>query len=158
MLATITRQEYEVEFQVKVPIPVLEDYDISPITGFVPHDQPQSRLIQAYYKPWEITMDQLSHLIDTRQFRAKVDQWPILDVDQLITLRKLQRAYVLLSLVAHSYIWGSGLHIAQYIPEPLAVPWVAISDILDTSPVLIYANNNLWNWKLKDSQGPYEIE
>ncbi|KAF9098356.1 hypothetical protein BGX29_007665 [Mortierella sp. GBA35] len=105
MLATITRQEYEVEFQVKVPIPVLEDYDISPITGFVPHDQPQSRLIQA-----------------------------------------------------HSYIWGSGLHIAQYIPEPLAVPWVAISDILDISPVLTYANNNLWNWKLKDSQGPYEIE
>lgn len=96
-----------------LPVPVLEDYDISPITGFVPHDQPLPRLPQSYFQPWEETMDQLNHLIDSRQLRSKVDQWPILDVTQLSTLRERQRAYVLLSFVAHSYIWGSGLDISQ---------------------------------------------
>ncbi|KAF8947842.1 hypothetical protein BGZ47_007651 [Haplosporangium gracile] len=139
-------------------VPVLEDYDISPITGFVPHDQPLPRLPQAYFQPWEETMDQLNHLIDSRQLRSKVDQWPVLDVTQLTTFRERQRAYVILSFVAHSYIWGSGLDISQHIPEPLAVPWVAVSDILDIAPVLTYASNDLWNWKLKDPKGPFELE
>ncbi|KAH7058422.1 Indoleamine 2,3-dioxygenase [Linnemannia elongata] len=141
-----------------LPVPVLEDYDISPVTGFVPHDQPLPRLPQAYFQPWEETMDQLNHLIDSRQLRAKVDQWPVLDVTQLTSLRERQRAYVVLSFVAHSYIWGSGLDVSQHIPEPLAVPWVAVSDILDIAPVLTYASNDLWNWKLKDPKGPFELE
>ncbi|KAG0293488.1 hypothetical protein BGZ96_002774 [Linnemannia gamsii] len=129
-----------------LPVPVLEDYDISPVTGFAPHDQPLPRLPQSYFQPWEETMDQLNHFIDSRQLRSKVDQWPILDVTQLTTLRERQRAYVLLCIVAHT------------IPEPLAVPWVAVSDILDIAPVLTYASNNLWNWKLKDSKGPFELD
>ncbi|KAK3844856.1 MAG: Indoleamine 2,3-dioxygenase [Linnemannia gamsii] len=139
-------------------IPVLEDYDISPLTGFVPHDQPLQRLPQSYYQPWEETIDQLNHLIDNRQLRAKVNQWPVLEIGQLTTLRQRQRAYVLLGFVAHSYIWGSGLDIAQSIPEPLAIPWVAVSDLLEIAPVLTYASNDLWNWKLKDPQGPFELE
>ncbi|KAG0301331.1 hypothetical protein BGZ97_002827, partial [Linnemannia gamsii] len=90
-----------------LPVPVLEDYDISPVTGFAPDGQPLPRLPQSYFQPWEETMDQLNHLIDSRQLRSKVDQWPVLDVTQLTTLRERQRAYVVLSIVAHSYIWGS---------------------------------------------------
>ncbi|KAF9907823.1 hypothetical protein EC991_010515 [Linnemannia zychae] len=166
MIATTTvKNEFNLQAQVApsdtptvLPVPVLEDYDISPITGFVPHDQPLSRLPQAYYQPWEETIDQLNHLINTRQLRSKVDQWPVLDISQLTTLRQRQRAYVLLCFVAHSYIWGSGLDISQSIPEPLAIPWVAISDVLEIAPVLTYASNDLWNWKLKDPQGPFELE
>lgn len=44
------------------------------------------------------------------------------------------------------------------IPEPLAVPWQAISDVLDIPPVLTYASNDLWNWKLIDNNGPYTLE
>ncbi|KAF9916351.1 hypothetical protein BX616_003983 [Lobosporangium transversale] len=83
---------------------------------------------------------------------------PLLEVTRLETKREQQRAYTLLCILAHSYVWGSGLDIAQSIPEPLAVPWQAISDILDIPPVLTYASNDLWNWKLKDPQGPYDIE
>ncbi|KAF9107528.1 hypothetical protein BGX29_006052 [Mortierella sp. GBA35] len=158
MIAITSRQEHEAKLQTEVPVPVLEDYDVSPLTGFVPHDQPLPRLTEAYYQPWEETIDQLNHLIDSRQLRVKVDQWPVLDVDQLTTLRERQRAYTALCLIAHSYIWGYGLDIAQSIPEPLAIPWVGVSDILEIRPVLTYASSNLWNWKLKDPQGPYEIE
>lgn len=38
------------------------------------------------------------------------------------------------------------------------MPWVAVSDILDIAPVLTYASNDLWNWKLKDPKGPFELE
>ncbi|KAF9928488.1 hypothetical protein FBU30_002337 [Linnemannia zychae] len=141
-----------------LPVPVLEDYDVSPITGFAPADQPLPRLPQTYFQPWEETMDQYNHLIDSRQLRSKVDQWPVLDVAQLTTLRERQRAYTLLCFVAHGYIWGYGLDVAQSIPEPLAIPWVAISDILEIAPVLTYASNDLWNWKLKDPNGPFELE
>lgn len=57
-----------------IPLPVLEDYDVSPITGFVPFPQPHGRLIQAYYQPWEEIMDRLNELIETRQLRARVDE------------------------------------------------------------------------------------
>ncbi|KAF8931334.1 hypothetical protein BGZ58_007680 [Dissophora ornata] len=83
---------------------------------------------------------------------------PLLDVDLLETRQEQQRAYTLLGIMAHSYVWGHGLDIAQSIPESLAVPWQAVSDKVDIPPVLTYAANNLWNWKLKDPQGPYTIE
>ncbi|KAI1318337.1 hypothetical protein EDD11_006850 [Mortierella claussenii] len=139
-------------------LPLLQDYDVSPITGFVPYPQPLARLMQPYYEPWEEILDQLNPLLDSRQLRARVDQLPLLEVDRLETSREQQRAYMLLSIMAHSYVWGSGLDIAQSIPEPLAVPWQAISDKLNIPPVLTYAANDLWNWKLKDPQGPYTLE
>ncbi|KAF9346528.1 hypothetical protein BGX26_001954 [Mortierella sp. AD094] len=141
-----------------IPLPTLEEYDVSPVTGFVPYPQPLVRLTQPYYQPWEEIMDQLNRLIDSRQLRSRVDQMPVLEVDLLETRREQQRAYTLLSIIAHSYVWGSGLDIAQSIPESVAVPWHAVSDIIDIPPVLTYASNDLWNWKLKDPKGPHTIE
>ncbi|KAF9185172.1 hypothetical protein BGZ51_006595 [Haplosporangium sp. Z 767] len=142
----------------QLPLPILENYEVSSRNGFVPFPQPLPRLTQAYYQPWEEIMDQLNSLIDSRLLRSRVDQMPLLDVSQLKTGPEQKRAYSLLSIMAHSYVWGSGLDIAQSIPEPLAVPWQAIADVVDTPPVLTYASNNLWNWKLKDPNGSYDPE
>ncbi|KAF9332438.1 hypothetical protein BG006_004698 [Podila minutissima] len=130
-----------------VPLPVLEDYDVSPKTGFVPTHGPLARLPQDYFEPWEQILDQLNPLLDSKQLRGHVDKLPLLDVSRLESRRERQRAYSLLSILAHSYVWGQGLDVAQSIPEPLAVPWQTISDILDIPPVLTYASSNLWNWK-----------
>ncbi|KAG0213946.1 hypothetical protein BGX28_003124 [Mortierella sp. GBA30] len=141
------------------PLPILEDYDISPRTGFVPSPHPLIRLPQAYFQPWEDIMDQLNSLMDSRQLRSRVDQLPLLDVNRLETKLEQKRAYSLLSVMAHSYVWGADrLDIAQSIPEALAVPWQALSDLIDIPPVLTYASNNLWNWKLKNPNGSYDIE
>ncbi|KAF9434312.1 hypothetical protein BGZ76_008217 [Entomortierella beljakovae] len=141
-----------------IPLPLLEDYDVSPITGFVPYPQPLTRLTKMYYQPWEEIIDQLNFLIDSRQLRSHVDQLPVLEVSQLEGKREQQRAYSVLSILAHSYVWGNGLDIAQSIPETVSVPWQAISDIIDIPPVLTYASNDLWNWKLRDPNGSYDIE
>ncbi|KAG0260200.1 hypothetical protein BG011_002077 [Mortierella polycephala] len=142
----------------QLPLPVLENYDVSSRNGFVPFPQPLPRLTQAYYQPWEEIMDQLNSLMDSRQLRSRVDQLPLLNIGQLKTGPEQKRAYTLLCIMAHSYVWGSGLDIAQSIPEPLAVPWQAIADVIDIPPVLSYAGNNLWNWKLKDLNGSYDPE
>ncbi|KAG0363701.1 hypothetical protein BG005_008069 [Podila minutissima] len=103
-----------------VPLPVLEDYDVSPKTGFVPTHGPLARLPQNYFEPWEQILDQLNPLLDSKQLRGHVD---------------------------------------KSIPEPLAVPWQTISDILDIPPVLTYASSDLWNWKVKDRKGgSYDID
>jgi len=57
-----------------IALPVLTDYDVSPLTGFVPYPQPLARLTRPYYQPWEEIMDQLNHLINSRQLRSRVDQ------------------------------------------------------------------------------------
>ncbi|KAF9112101.1 hypothetical protein BGX27_003983 [Mortierella sp. AM989] len=150
--------QHQLDTRDTIPLPTLEEYDVSPVTGFVPYPQPLVRLTLPYYQPWEEIMDQLNHLIDSRLLRSRVNQMPLLEVDRLETRREKQRAYTLLSILAHSYVWGSGLDIAQSIPEPLAVPWQAISDAIDIPPVLTYASNDLWNWKLKDPNGPHTLD
>ncbi|KAF9574376.1 hypothetical protein EC968_006711 [Mortierella alpina] len=160
MLATSTIQTLPIveTQQPQRALPVLQDYDVSPHTGFVPYPQPLTRLPQAYYQPWEEIMDHLNSLIDSRQLRARIDNMPQLDISHLNTLLERQRAYTVLCFMAHSYVWGAGLDIAQSIPATLAVPWQAISDVLDIPPVLTYAANDLWNWKLKDPNGSYDVE
>ncbi|KAF9202580.1 hypothetical protein BGZ49_007272 [Haplosporangium sp. Z 27] len=114
MLATTKIQEHN-----ETPLPILEEYDVSPITGFVPYPQPLTRLTLPYYQPWEDIIDQLNHLINSNQLRSRID---------------------------------------QSIPESIAVPWHTISDVVDIPPVLTYASNDLWNWKLKDQNGPHTID
>ncbi|KAG9322862.1 hypothetical protein KVV02_001196 [Mortierella alpina] len=158
MLATSTTQTQLVETQPQRALPVLQDYDVSPHTGFVPYPQPLSRLPQVYYQPWEEIMDHLNSLLESRQLRARIDSMPQLLISHLDTYPQRQRAYTILCFMAHSYVWGAGLDIAQSIPASLAVPWQAISDLIDIPPVLTYASNDLWNWKLKDPNGPYDVE
>ncbi|KAF9271251.1 hypothetical protein BGZ68_003962, partial [Mortierella alpina] len=94
-------------------LPVLQDYDVSPRTGFVPHPQPLTRLPQAYYQPWEEIMDHLNSLMDSRQLRDRIDNMPLLVISHLETHREQQRAYTILCFMAHCYVWGAGLNIAQ---------------------------------------------
>lgn len=112
MLATCTTQTIETQ-QPQRALPILQDYDVSPQTGFVPHPQPLARLPQAYYKPWEEIMDHLNSLMALRQLRARIDNMPQLTISHLETYPERQRAYTILCFMAHSYVWGAGLDIAQ---------------------------------------------
>lgn len=88
------------------PLPVLQDYDISPDNGFLPPELPLTRLPDAYYKPWELVIESLPELISTKTVRAIVDRVPELSTNRLRTENEWRRAYVLLGFIAHGYIWG----------------------------------------------------
>lgn len=83
----------------------LDQFGISPRTGFLPEEQPLRRLNQ-YYKDWEDIVDEVPALLRNKTIRFKAERLPLLSVLRLQTEREWQRAYVLLSFITHSYIWG----------------------------------------------------
>lgn len=51
----------------------LEDYKISPVTGFVPLN-PLVRLPDVYFDPWEKIMDRFSDLISTDSLYKEIQE------------------------------------------------------------------------------------
>ncbi|KAF9977612.1 hypothetical protein BGZ73_005466 [Actinomortierella ambigua] len=141
------------------PLPVLEDYELSPRYGFIPDEVPLERLPQAYYQPWENIADRLIELIQSKKLRDEVHQLPLLDIDKLETVREKRRAYQMLGFIAHSYLWGDkDKPTPQSLPAALAMPWTQVAEQLGIPPILTYAATDVWNWTLKDKNGPFELE
>jgi len=84
----------------------LKDFGVSSKFGFLPDEYPLQRLPDHYYSEWEVIINQISNLVKTRAIRRKVDKLPVLSTIYLKTEREWQRAYVILSLLTHGYIWG----------------------------------------------------
>ena len=85
---------------------ILEDFGVSPQNGFLPDQLPLWRLPDSYYERWERIVGQLHSLLRTNQLRQEIDSLPILSLSRLTAENEWQRAYLLLSLMTHGYIWG----------------------------------------------------
>lgn len=57
-----------------IAIPRLEDYDISPRTGFLPEESPLQRLPDPYFEPWEAAIQDLESLLLTERLRERIDE------------------------------------------------------------------------------------
>ena len=88
------------------PIPNPADYDVSPLTGFLPEDLPLEILPDPYYRPWETVVGNLQALLLSRRLRLVIDQLPVLSTEHLETEGEWRRAYSLLAFMSHAYIWG----------------------------------------------------
>lgn len=128
------------------PIPRLEDYGISPKTGFIPEELPLERLEDSYYSPWEQIAQNMAALILTRKIRTMVDNMPLLSTNKLVTEPNWRRACSILSFLAHSYVWA-GDEPKDHIPSQLATPWVQVCDHFGLPPIMSYAAVCLWNFK-----------
>jgi indoleamine 2,3-dioxygenase len=111
------------------PIPKLEEYGLSPETGFMPEEHPLERLEDTYYAPWERIMDRFNGLLLAGRLREAVlkvlsdernvliSQLPTLSTLYLETPSEKRRAYVILSFLAHGYIWGGASPIDVCLPH-----------------------------------------
>lgn len=90
----------------------LPSYGISE-NGFLPAEQPLTRLPHAYYQLWEELIEELPQLLKAGQWRQRVDELPVLDTSHLESEREWQRAYSMLAVMAQAYIWQG--------PEPSEV-------------------------------------
>lgn len=94
------------------------DYDIDLKSGFVTAN-PCTRLTEAPYALWESAMDSMRPLLLAGKFRQRMDivrqllpiynlnvQMPVVSIDMLRNDRERRRAYVILSMLAHAYVWG----------------------------------------------------
>ena len=88
------------------PVPVLEDYGISPGYGFLPMELPLEALPDPYYAKWEAIAKNLQALVLSRRLRGVIKGLPVLSTSRLQHPAEWRRAYVLLAFMTHAYIWG----------------------------------------------------
>lgn len=126
-------------------IPILEDYGLSPQSGFLPPELPLARLPE-YFDAWEKLAVDLPALIMTRRLRGLVDQMPLLDAAKLDGEPQWRRACSILSFISHGYVW-SRPEPSKHLPKVLADPWKTVCDHFDLPPIASYAGLCLWNFR-----------
>ncbi|CAG8454207.1 9413_t:CDS:2 [Paraglomus occultum] len=137
-----------IEAYPQITIPRLEDYDIDPVTGFLPSIPPLRRLPDPYYEPWESLLDIFHDLMLAGRLRECIGKLEILKTDRLKTPAEFRRAFLVLSILAHGYIWGNFEPVVDRLPAGLAIPWVKVSAYLEVAPIVNHAAVVLWNWRL----------
>ncbi|KAI8586817.1 Indoleamine 2,3-dioxygenase [Geranomyces variabilis] len=126
----------------------LEDYDISPVTGFLSQEPPCFHLSAPCYGQWEMLVSEVTPLLLHKTFRARVHELPVLSSSALTTRLEHQRAFHILSLLAHAYVWGlEGDEVMQVLPMALSLPWLEVSAYLGMRPVSTHAAMAMWNWR-----------
>lgn len=138
---------------------LLQQYQVDPITGFLPPEEPLQRLPSARYHLWEDLTDDLPKLVGARfgSSREILKELPVISTDQLTTEPELRRAHLLLCLLAHAFVWGGDTP-ADYIPEGIARPLWEVSQRLGLPPILIHTSLVLYNWRRLDTQGQICME
>ncbi|KIV81278.1 hypothetical protein PV11_03475 [Exophiala sideris] len=72
-----------------------------------------------------------------------------------------QRAFSLLGFLTQAYVWSSNPP-AEYLPPPIARPFLAVADRLGLPPIATYSGLVLWNFSFKlsgsDSTNPEHLQ
>ncbi|KAK4501778.1 hypothetical protein PRZ48_007587 [Zasmidium cellare] len=123
----------------------LPSYGISE-NGFLPAEQPLTRLPHAYYQSWEELIEELPQLLEAGQLRQRVDELTVLDTSHLESEREWQRAYSMLAVIAQAYIW-QGPEPSERLPPSISISFLATAEHLEVHPVATYAALNLWNYR-----------
>ncbi|KAL8750352.1 MAG: hypothetical protein Q9199_007120, partial [Rusavskia elegans] len=127
-------------------IPILKDYGISPQYGFLPMELPLEALPDPYYNPWEAIVANLQALLLSKRLRGLIRATPVLSTSRLQDPAEWRRAYVLLSFMAHAYIWGGDTP-EERVPPPISIPYLQVCKALELPPVATYSAVCLWNFK-----------
>lgn len=141
--------------------------------GFLPATDPLRRL-PADFQVWEDALDDIPKLCvasGTGTLRSILRSLPPFPLDKLLTISYngngalptadgslLWRAYLLLSFLAHAYVWcEDGAPPPTSLPAVIAVPWVKVAEMVGMPPILVYATYNMYNWRRIDSTKPIEL-
>lgn len=103
-----------------VSVESLPSYGISK-NGFLPAEPPLHVLPDAYYKPWESVIKNITTLIETQELRQRIDELPVLKTSLLKSEAEWQRAYSIMTVLAQGYIW-QGPEPSQVNSHALCVP------------------------------------
>jgi hypothetical protein len=76
-----------------------------PKRGFLPAEDPLTAL-PAALSPWEQLAAQLPKFLVTEHLSPTLDKLPPLDISPLMDFQQRDRAMLLLSYLAHAYVWA----------------------------------------------------
>jgi indoleamine 2,3-dioxygenase len=130
---------------------------MAPDRGFLPVEDPLQGL-GAEFEQWENLLDDLPKLLAAHRLRSTIaaELNDVPDLRLLTSERELARAMMLLSFLAHGYIFEED-EPATALPPGLAVPWVHVAKLVGRPPILSYASHALDNWKRFSGRAPIEL-
>ena len=138
---------------------LLSAFDVDLHNGFIPTTDPLTSLpLTSKFGPWESLMLDLSMRLHAHNIREAVLRLPTITVtdDDLPSPPELRRAQLVLSMLAHSYVWGED-PVVDRLPACIAVPWVTVSHRLGRVAVLTHSAIILSNWRRLDPKGPIRL-
>ncbi len=95
----------------------------------------------------------LPALMNSGQIRRELDALPAFDTATLRDVRDdavIERAFQVYAYLATAYVHTTGLPPAGHIPAAVALPLVALAQIVERPPMLAYASYTLANWQRID--------
>ncbi|BAY23618.1 hypothetical protein NIES2100_34100 [Calothrix sp. NIES-2100] len=135
----------------------LEDYEVSPETGFLPTHSPSEVQLPDIFWQVQKTVSLLPKLMATRKIRSFIDSILKVDVERAtLNQMQLRQAMQVYSYLTHAYVWGEPTP-AQVLPANIAVPFYTIAQKLGRPPILSYASYALDNWVRIYETEPIEI-
>ena len=138
---------------------LLSSFDVDIHHAFIPAEDPLATLpLTSKFAPWEVLMLDLTRRLQAHNVRSSILSLPTITVlpSDLATKGELLRAQLVLSMLAHSFVWGEE-PVATTLPACIAVPWVTISHRLGRVPVLTHSSLILSNWKRFDPKGELRL-
>lgn len=134
----------------------LPAYEIDPVRGFLPSEDPLTQLPPAFIV-WEEISAQVPALLTAGKIRQVLDKMPILDPVALENKRQLYRAFLLLSVMANAYIMGETEQ-APILPRNIAMPLWYVAQKVGLPPVFTYFSMMLYNWFRIDPSEPIDLD
>lgn len=133
-----------------------EKYDLS--HGFLPSSDPIQALPEVF-RPWDDIVHALPKLFLTSQLQDAILSLPAFIVEDLTSLHDYERAMLMLSYLAHAYVWHNTQTAkpSEKLPAILAKPWDTIAKKIGRPPILSYASYALYNWYRIDPKKPVEL-
>lgn len=134
----------------------LPAYEIDPVRGFLPSEDPLTQLPPAFIA-WEEISAQVPALLTAGKIRQVLDKMPILDPVALENKRQLYRAFLLLSVMANAYIMGETEQ-ASILPRNIAMALWYVAEKVGLPPVFTYFSMMLYNWFRIDPSEPIDLD
>lgn len=127
---------------------LMKEYDLSS-RGFLPENPVEilSNIGGGAYDEWENFMNHLPEYNNAKSTRRMISTLPEINVGDIKEC-ELKRLYVILSLIANSYVFCDVP--TNILPSKIAKPFWHVSWHLGITPSLTHASVDLFNWKLKD--------
>lgn len=123
-------------------------------TGFIPTVDPCNSL-DKYFAEWENIGKNLHVLNIDGKIVDEVNKLSLLDFRMLKSIEEYRYAYVLLSMISHSYLkWNP----STILPKQLAIPFWYVSKKIGISPIATHAGLDLWNFRTIDKSKPRTLD
>lgn len=133
---------------------VLKRFDLTDF-GFLPVS-PIPLLSHDSFSCWEDLMTRLD-VANKGGIRDEVEKLSPFLIENLRSDVEWKRAYVVLSMLSNSYVWGATPY-ATILSEKLAVPLWKVSEYLGIAPIVTHASLDLYNWDLIDKSEGFHLD